>query len=979
MVRKSILLLLFSLFAVVIIAPIGAQQVPAQPEVVQPEVKEQAQPQPPPQTATPPTSQVAPTPAEPQAVAPPAPQVAPPPRPPERRIVPPPTAARSADMVSLNFNRAELVEVIHVLAQHLKLTYTIDPEVRGTVTIYSAEPLKKDDLLPVFHQVLRMNNAVAVKTGELYRIAPIKEGKSLARPVGQGKEDSYALQVVPVRFFSVAEMKKLLTPFVSPGGEMLDYPRGNFLIIVDLPSNIQKLLEIRDLIDVQVFAGTRMEIYQPKVASAEELAAEMTKLMQAYASSAAQAEGFAAQFLPLPRINQILVISHSEAAWTYVKRWLEKIDTTGEGPGRRIFIYPVENGKATDLADVLSQALGRPPVARRETPRTLQDLHRGTQSGSGTTGAQRGGTQPGTQPQGLYAVVPVPPEPPPRLPGAPPPPRPEAKPEEQLRIVPDPATNSLIIYGTAQEFQNIKNILKELDLIPRQVLLDVLIVEVTLKDNLTFGVEWEIRRGGRSARIFDRTFGSSGAILSGILPPAAATGLTKFPPASGLSSVITPGNDVRAFINALMTDSRLKVLSSPTVLATDNHVARIQVGTDEPIASGIIQTAVGVPQVASSTTIQYKPTGRLLSIIPQVNSQGLVNLQIIATVSQRDADVSVGGSTFPSFSTREAETVAVVQDGETLVIGGIITEKKERGRTGIPYLMDIPVLGRFFGTTIDKIDRTELVMLITPHVIRNVEEARSVTDEFKEKLSTVAREIERMRQERERQKKEVPKKEREEKEPTPQEPSSPPAPETESRKAPEQSSGFYQDRPADKQEPQLKMPVQAPPPGSSVKAPPQEEVTSNYALDRGLATPEAITEKSFDEVEPVRTKIEAPPARETKTPVEGEKGTPVSPRRVTERVGTPAHQGVWAVQVSAFPDERISSNLVKRLASQGYDAYIVRANIKGQTWYRVRVGRLATREQAKELQETLKTNKDLTKAFIVRRYTVYPLTPHLSS
>ncbi|MBI2359495.1 MAG: hypothetical protein HYV04_11450 [Deltaproteobacteria bacterium] len=134
--------------------------------------------------------------------------------PPERRAAPPPTASRT-DLVSLNFSRADLVEVIHVLAQHLRLTYTIDPDVRGTVTIYSAEPLKREDLLPIFHQILRMNNAVAVKTGELYRIATIKDAKGLARPVAPGKDDSFALQVVPVRFFSVAEMKRLLTPYFS--------------------------------------------------------------------------------------------------------------------------------------------------------------------------------------------------------------------------------------------------------------------------------------------------------------------------------------------------------------------------------------------------------------------------------------------------------------------------------------------------------------------------------------------------------------------------------------------------------------------------------------------------------------------------------------------------------------------------------------------------------------------------------------------
>jgi general secretion pathway protein D len=289
-------------------------------------------------------------------------------------------------MVSLNFNRADLVEIIHIIAQQLRLTYTIDPEVKGTVTINSAEPLRPDDLLPVFHQLLRMNGAVAVKTGNLYHIMPIKDGKGLARPVGQSREDSFALQVIPVRFFSVAEMKKVLTPFLRPGAEIIENPRGNFLIVMDLPSNIQRLMEIADLIDVQVFAGTRMEIYQPKVASAEELSQEMTKVMQTFAASVPQAESFTAQFIPLPRINNLLVISHSEAAWTYAKRWLERIDVVAEGPGRRIFIYPVENGKATELADVLNQALGQASAGARGGAQTLQSLHRTTTGGTGQPG-----------------------------------------------------------------------------------------------------------------------------------------------------------------------------------------------------------------------------------------------------------------------------------------------------------------------------------------------------------------------------------------------------------------------------------------------------------------------------------------------------------------------------------------------------------------------------------------------------------------
>jgi len=285
-----------------------------------------------------------------------------------------PSGPVQPEMVSLNFSGADLVEVIHVLAQYLKLNYTIDPGVRGSVTLYSAQPLRQQDLLPVFHQVLRMNDAVAVKSGQFYHIAPINAGKGMVRPARRLGERGYILQVVPVRFFSVSEIKRLLEPFITPGGDILEYPRGNFLIILDLASNIQRLLEIKDLIDVNLFAGVRMELYQPKVASAEELADEMGRIMQAYAASATQSENFVARFISVPRINRLLVISHSEAAWAYAMKWLEQIDTYAEGPGRRIFVYPVENGKAVDLADILNQVLGQGPTGTDAQRKTLKDV-----------------------------------------------------------------------------------------------------------------------------------------------------------------------------------------------------------------------------------------------------------------------------------------------------------------------------------------------------------------------------------------------------------------------------------------------------------------------------------------------------------------------------------------------------------------------------------------------------------------------------
>lgn len=894
----------------------------------------------------------------------PAPQAAP-----ARRPVPPPPSP--SGMVSLNFNRADLVEIIHIIAQQLRLTYTIDPEVKGTVTINSAEPLRSEDLLPIFHQVLRMNGAVAVRTGNLYHIMPIKDGKGLARPVGQSREDSFALQVVPVRFFAVAEMKRVLTPFLRPGGEIIEHPRGNFLIIMDLASNIQRLVEIADLIDVQVFAGTRMEIYQPKIASAEELAQEMTKVMQSFAASASQGENFVAQFVALPRINQLLVISHSEAAWTYAKRWLDRIDVVAEGPGRRIFIYPVENGKATELADVLSQALGHPSTGRRDTTRTLQDLHRSTPTGGasgiqgrglapspfGSTGAAN---QPSLGPLGAYATIPVPPgqaaPPTPPQPGvvpapgvarpAPQPPSAQQQMQEQLRIVPDPATNSLIIYGTVQEFQNIKNILKELDAIPRQVLIEAMVLQVDLNDTESLGVDFEILRRSR-VTIFGQTFNSRGALRSlgdkFPVPPAFGGG-------SGLSGVFG-GSDVQALVNALMTDSRVKLLSSPSVLAADNRPARIQVGSEEPIPTGTITAAVGAVTPSSSTTIQYRNTGRILTIIPQVNSKGLVNLQIKAEVSQRGEDVPFGsGETFPSFNTQDAETTAVVHDGETLVIGGLIGERKSKTRSGVPYLMDIPVFGRFFGTTGEENRRTELIMLITPYVIRNQSEAQSVTEEFKAKVEKVRNELERIERDRAR--------------------SRPPAsPDNQNPIAPGRNE------------------LKPPPPtsrnrgaGTGASLPVSESalasLTAFPAADSSdwsrtqMPDPPPLqpAQTAASEAPPpayimsVAKQAPALPAPAVKKPAVRADMSPPPPVSEAPREAKPRRQ--WGVQVAALADRKDAEQMVVDLRQAGYDAYLITGQIDNKTWHRVRVGHFAEVSAAKLLREALIDNGRFKQAYV---------------
>src|SRR5688572_4425765 len=831
-------------------------------------------------------------------------------------------------------------------------------------------------------------------------------------------------------------MKRVLTPFLQPGGEIIDNPRGNFLVVMDLASNIQRLVEIVDLIDVQVFAGTRMEIYQPKVASAEELAQEMAKVMQSFAASAPQAENFTAQFIPLPRINQLLVISHSEAAWTYAKRWLDRIDIVAEGPGRRIFIYPVENGKATELADVLTQALGQPMTGRRDSSRTLQDLHRSTPGGFGQfdSGSRslspsygRSGFQQQTQPLGgAFATVPAPaptqappaaPTPglPPGLPSVPGAPRPATptapgtKPEEQLRIVPDPGTNSLIIYGTVQEFQNIKNILKELDIIPRQVLMDVMVAEVALTGSESFGVEYELFRKYNPS-IFGQTFDSQGAVRSGIFNQATRPATENSPFAqflNGISGVAGRGNTIRAFISALATDNRAKILSSPSVLATDNRPARIQVGREIPVLSSQSQSIVSADSPIVNS-VQYRNTGVILTIIPQVNSQGLVHLQVKQEVSDVGAP-SFGNTNSPSFTTRDAETTAVVQDGDTLAIGGIISDTTRRDRSGIPYLMDLPVLGRLFGTTNDTTDRTELVMLITPHVVRNRDEAQQVTEGFKEKIYGVRNELERfwMEQERLKSRRQQPAMPPAETPavPGPRENLPSPTPNTSSiprgmpgpalpqhapqNPAPPQpsisldrrgrknasvmetaSATATMDRPADvavvteltNRNPPLPWPPSVHQSQAELVAPTDRMQVAQGPQPEGIAS--ALSVRSIDPV----------PQFERPAPTKASIGNLMGPanrvftsaKKIDQATRNPDMNHIWMVQVASLPEEKDADQMADRLRQKGYDARVIRAEVDNRLRYRVRVGQLTTRNEAVELNNTLKANEKFADSYISR-------------
>jgi general secretion pathway protein D len=732
----------------------------------------------------------------------------------------------------LNFERADIREVIHSLATALGISYTLDPRIEGQVTIRTTGKISRRELFPLFNQILRQNGIAAIQTGEIYQILPVAEAKTRAIiPRGKAatdarRDDDFVIEIFQVRHVLAEEMANILQPFVTPGGDVLSYPRANAVVVTDLESNVQRLRQLAATFDIDGFRNLHARVFKMREGDPEELANELLTLLAPYGVTAT-GEGEGGVFMvPLQRLNAIVVFAVDAAAFTEIDRWLMMLDIPPDkGAGRQTFVYNVENAKAADLAAVLNElfgggegggggrgrgqpgapagaalfgaggaagAAGRGAGGAGGAPGRRSGVGGGITGGTlgGTTsqfgaggggggglggtagtglgggagglgGAQTGGRagsrrgglggvggaagapgQPGAAGGAAGVTLPG---------GAPPPPGPAGTSQgplpifrQEVRIVADEVTNSLVILATKRDYQLILDIVRKVDVVPRQVVLEVMIAEVTLNNTLQFGIAYAfssgaltgaVPTGDQNASIFTNrgtnpNLGSTA--LGGLLGTATRT------PTSGAFAVLTDRNNFNIFINALNNLTRVKMLSAPHIIAADNREAHILVGSSIPIltsTSTFLQSSGVAPTTAN--TVQYRDVGKILTVLPQVNSKGLVNLQVRQEVSAVLA-ASFGNTNSPSFSTREAETTLVVQDGGTVIIGGIIDDTINSTREGVPYLMEVPVLGRLFRSDNDATDRTELLITITPSVIHNKEEAREVTDEFSSRIDGLA-------------------------------------------------------------------------------------------------------------------------------------------------------------------------------------------------------------------------------------------------
>lgn len=647
------------------------------------------------------------------------------------------------DAILLNFEAADIREVIYTFAAALNLNYWIDPRVQGQVTARSFGPIYVDDLFPVFLQILRSNGYSAVKQGDIYMIVPAEETKTRARVDSeQGDGDRFVIDMVKVTHVSAERIVEMLNPFVSPGGDVVAYPRNNLIVITDLASNAKRLRELVQTFDNDSFRDLSGKVYKINHASLEEIAEELVGVLEAYH---VVETGSRVQVIPLVRLNSIAVIAFDPAVFANVEYWLSVLDVPGAGGSeRRVYVYKVENSKAVDLAEVLNElyeSLADEADEALARPRSGALAERGLGLAGGLEAArgraQQGVAQQRVRNQEAAAVI-----------G-------DASEggvsgffEQQIQIVADEITNSLVILATPRDYQMIKGVLGELDIVPRQVLVEMLIAEITLGDNMSLGITHTIgdpsnNDGGNNDSNSD-TGGLTTGLANVLFDDDDSFRVDGTFGGSGINATLSWfSGDYTATLTALADKQKLKVLSRPHILTADNQEARILVGAEIPIITS--QSDSGSQADGDSVfrqNVEYRDTGVVVHVTPQVNSQGLVNMIISQEVSDiAGSTLQVEGIVSPSFTTRETETTVVVQSGETIVIGGIIADTKRESRSGIPFFMDIPVLGQLFRSRSDESDRTELIILITPYVVRDRSEARSVTDEFKSRVDDLLREL----------------------------------------------------------------------------------------------------------------------------------------------------------------------------------------------------------------------------------------------
>jgi general secretion pathway protein D len=588
--------------------------------------------------------------------------------------------------ITLNFPAADVRAVAAtVLGDLLHKNYTVAQGVSASVTLVTPYPVSKAALFDLFEVALKQANLALVPVAAGYQIENAASARTLIAPdaAGSGSE------LITLRFINTDEVRKLLDT-VLPGVVTDSNPASRTVTISGTTGQRASARDMLRQFDVDWLRNTSFALYIPERTDARLIVPSLDKLINAPDSPT---RGLV-KLIGMDQLNGILAISTQTQYLDDVRRWIEILDREGENNERRIFVYHVQNGRARDLTKTITAAFGSGAGNDNPAGGNAGDPPAATQiSGAGASPPAATGAPATTRATGAGT-------------GFSP---------QRAHVTADETNNAIIVFGTAREYAVIEDALRKLDLKPKQILIEAAITEVTLTDDLAYGVQWNYSNPTGSTQV------GYANTLNGVPGAQIFPGLSFF----------TQGTSISATLNALQQHTNIKVVSAPKLLVLNNQTASLQVGDQVPTQTGSTSNANG-----TSTSISYADTGIILKITPRVNASGVVQLDVAQEVS--NVSSATGGSTVegqsPTISTRKISTTVEVMDGHVIALGGLFSDTKTVSKTGIPLLSQIPVIGALFGSHEVKDTRTELIVLLKPHVLSTDDDARGVTEELARKL-----------------------------------------------------------------------------------------------------------------------------------------------------------------------------------------------------------------------------------------------------
>lgn len=697
--------------------------------------------------------------------------------------------------VMINFANADVREVARaVLGEILHLNYVVDPRLQATITVQTGQPLARAAVLPVLDSVLRASGAALIETDGVWRVVPVEEapktgGSSLA---ADSSRPGFGIQVLPLRYVSAAEMRRTLEPFIPAGGVVETDVVRNLLLVSGSREDRDNFAEIVRLFDVDWLKGMSFGLYPLKIGRARTVADELESI---FGDAAEGPLAGVLRIVPIERLNAILAISPQEGYLREARTWIDRLDYGDDQTTPRFFQYYVQNSRATDLAFVLNDLITSAGAGRGVLPQIAP-------GGSGSDILSAGGRAPtatrpggvGSPSDGQMSGQPGGGVPPPGLTPAPGPmagagalggpgqtsqgrtrrfggraggggaatalrglrgggqtgvrETEEGLETPDIRVVADDKNNALVVYARPRDYRMVEDLIRNLDIVPLQVLIEATIAEVTLNDALRYGLQFFLKSGnsrliynnpnttgvrGTNANTTNTTtnLGTDINTNADLGIGTAASLLSVLP---GFNYVLAAGSS-RFILSALSSVTDVNVVSSPQLLVLDHQTAFLQVGDQVPVA---VQSAVSIlnPGAPIVNSIAFRDTGVILQVTPRVNTTGLVTMEVEQEVSDVVKTTSSNIDS-PTIAQRRILSTVIVQDGQTVALGGLIKDSRDETRSGVPVLSDLPLLGPLFRNTTKGRGRTELLVLLTPSVVRSPEQARRVTDELRERMQNV--------------------------------------------------------------------------------------------------------------------------------------------------------------------------------------------------------------------------------------------------